>query len=111
MNKQKQFDITLAETKRFISHSNVVSSRPIYYEYVSKYRRILVTSETGKNCFGETVECFITEVSYKNCDLKAWSKTWGDKQVAIGWAKVYAGNRDIVLGRLTIKEPIGKQLI
>jgi len=112
MNRTTQFNITLAETKTFLGVTTIVNSRPLYYEYVSKYRRIIVTSETGKNCFNETVECFIIEVSYKGVGLKTWSKTWCNKSDAIAWAKTYAENREINIGgRMTIKEAIGKQLI
>lgn len=78
---------------------------PIYFEYVSKYRRILVVLD------GST---WTIKVSFKGDarHIKPFEKTYGDKSIAIAWAKQIASNRDILMGSsFTVKEAIGKTLI
>ncbi|WP_431129691.1 hypothetical protein [Flagellimonas flava] len=77
-------------------------AKPIYFEYLSKYRRIMVLGDSSGH---------IIEVSYKGVDVPAWSKRYKEKEHAIAWAKQIAENRDICLGMLTICEPIGVQKI
>lgn len=75
---------------------------PIYFEYVSKYRRVVVVG-VGAG--------FELRVTYKGIPVPAWSKNYGYKGDALGWAKVQSENRDILFGCLTIKEPLGKRII
>lgn len=77
------------------------SGNPIYFEYVSKYRRVLVVG-VGRG--------FELRVSYKGLPVKNWSKNYGVKEDAIAWAVVQSENREISFGCMTIKEPTGKRL-
>ena len=104
MNRSQLFNITRKEM--LTAYSNEVSiSRRIYYEYSSQYRRIVVLEHgTG----------FEIYVSYKGTAKnynKSYSTFWGEKNDAIGWARVYSENRDIRCGILTIIEKMGKQII
>ena len=82
-----------------------VNGLPIYFEYVSKYRRVLVLND------GNT---WVLRVSYK-ADAKnipSWEKTYGDKSVCFAWANVQVENRNIVVSpAFTIIEAKGKTLI
>ena len=104
MNRAISFKITNQEIMTAYSH-NISNARRIYYEYISQYRRIVVL-ENGTG--------FEICVSYKDVAKeynKTWSSCWGVKEDAIAWAKAYSENRNIVCGRLTIIEKIGRQLI
>ncbi len=74
----------------------------IYFEYVSKYRRIVIVGE---------VNGFELRVTYRGIDIPSWSKNYGKKEDAIAWAKASSANRELVIGCLTIKEAVGKQII
>jgi hypothetical protein len=104
MNRSESFKVTSQEIMTAYSH-NASTSRRIYYEYNSKYRRIVVL-ENGSG--------FEICVSYKDIAKeynKPWSTCWGEKKDALGWAKVYSENRNVSCGILTIIEKTGKQLI
>ena len=78
---------------------------PIYFEYVSKYRRILVVLD------GST---WTIKVSFKGDarHIKSFEKIYGDKSIAFAWAKQIASNRDIFMGSsFIVKEAIGQTLI
>jgi hypothetical protein len=82
-----------------------VRSRRLYFEYVSKYRRIIVVEDAGG---------FEIEVTYK-ADAKhipSWTKRYGAVGMAIAWAEAIADNREIrINGIMTIREAPGKRLI
>lgn len=82
-----------------------VSGLPIYFEYVSKYRRVLVLKD------GNT---WMLRVCYK-ADAKnipSWGKTYGDKDVCFAWANTQVENRNIIVSTaFTIVEATGKILI
>jgi uncharacterized membrane protein len=104
MNRSQSFNATHKEILTAYSH-DVSISRRIYYEYSSQYRRIVVL-EHGSG--------FEIHVSYKDIAReynKSYSTFWGEKNDAIGWAKIYSENRNIRCGILTIIEKRGKQLI
>lgn len=71
---------------------------PLYFEYVSKYRRVTVVG-IGRG--------FELRVNYKGIAVKDWSRSYGDIATAMAWAKVQADNREITTGSLTIREAIG----
>jgi len=81
------------------------NARPIYYEYSSDYRRIVVLGkESG----------FEIRTEYKGMAKeynKTWSTHWGVISDAIAWAKCYSENRRIICGSLTIIEKIGNKII
>ena len=79
----------------------VTSGLPISYEFVSKYRRVLVVGEGSG---------FELRVSYKGLPVNPWSKRYGAKEDAIAWAKVQSSNNSIVMGILTIKDYGGKRI-
>lgn len=81
------------------------NARPIYYEYNSDYRRIVVLGNEPGFEIRTEYKGFAKEFN------KTWSTHWGDKSIAIAWAKCYSENRYVVCGNLTIKERIGKQII
>jgi len=98
---------TFEQTRREIeaAYAPKSNARPIYYEYVSDYRRIVVL---GKD-YGFEI---ITEYKGFAKELnKTWSTHWGVKADAIAWAKCYSQNRNIICGGLTIIEKVGKQII
>lgn len=103
MNRSQQFKQTYQEI--LACYAPKSTARPIYYEYVSDYRRIVVLgNENG----------FEIRTEYKGFAkefCKTWSTFWGQKPDAIAWAKCYSQNRNIVCGNLTIIERVGKQII
>lgn len=104
MNRAQSFNATKQEIMTAYSH-NTNTSRRIYYEYNSQYRRIVVL-ENGSG--------FEICVSYKGVAKeynKPWSTCWGVREDAIAWAKGYSENRNIICGILTIIEKRGNQLI
>lgn len=96
--KQTELEIKAA----YAPQSN---ARPIYFEYVSDYRRIVVLGEDSGFQIRTEYKGFAKEF------CKTWSTYWGQKSDAIAWAKYYSQNRNIVCGNLTIIEKIGKQII
>ena len=103
MNTSSRFDQTRKEIEAAYATQN--NARRLYYEYNSKYRRIIVIGEGSG---------FVIETSYKGFAKefnKEWSTRWGVKEHAIAWAKCYSENRNIRCGNLTIIEEIGKQII
>lgn len=67
----------------------------LYYEFVSKYRRVIVVEEGNG---------FELRVSYKGLPLKPWSKRYGVKEDAVAWARVQAANTSIAMGCVTLKD-------
>ena len=84
--------------------------RPIFFEYVSDYRRIVVLGTVDY----PKVKGFEIRTEYKGFAKEfndTWSTHWGLKSDAIAWAKGYSENRSIMCGNITIKENTGKQTI
>ena len=93
----------IAELDNVYAARNIdATARPIYYEYVSKYRRITVLGDNSG---------FEIEVSYKGVDVNDWSKRYRVKSHALSWAKSIATNRHIQTKSIGIIEPIGVQNI
>lgn len=85
-----------------VYNNAIMTGSPLYYEYVSKYRRVTVVGNGNG---------FELRVHYKGLPIKDWSRTYGVKEDAIAWAKTQADNRELLLGALTIKEAPGRRLI
>jgi len=102
-NDMTRFEQTYQEIKS--AYLPVSNARPIYFEYVSDYRRIVVLGKESGFEIRTEYKGFAKEF------CKTWSTHWGQKDHAIAWAKCYAANRNIVCGNLTITEKIGKQII
>lgn len=103
-----RFEQTRKETEAAFAPKS--ESRPIFYEYNSDYRRIVVL---GSPEYHED-KGFEIRTEYKGFAkefIKTWSTHWGEKSAAIAWAKCYAENRNIICGNLTIVEKIGTQII
>lgn len=103
MNRKQQFNQTYMEIKACYAPAS--NGRPIFYEYVSDYRRIVVLGNNPGFEIRTEYKGFAKEF------IKTWSTHWGDKSIAIAWAKYYAQNRNIVCGNLTIIEKVGRQII
>jgi hypothetical protein len=104
MNRFKQTEIEIKA-----AYSPIYTARPIFFEYSSQYRRIVVLGDTNYPNGG-----FEIRIEYKGFAKefnKTWSIRWKQKIDALAWAKCYAENREIICGNLTIKERIGSQLI
>lgn len=86
------------------SRKEPVKSVELFYEYVSAYRRVTMVLDGSTWCLRVDYRGFAKE-------LKAWEKTYGDKDVCAAWTKVQVENRNIILGSLTIKEAPGKVII
>lgn len=84
---------------------NPVIGLPIYFEYVSKYRRVLLVKDGSS---------WIMKVSFHGDakHIKSYKHTWGYKQDAYADAKSTVAFRDILMGAsFTVKEAIGKTII
>jgi len=82
-----------------------INGLPIYFEYTSKYRRVLVLKDANT---------WILKVSYKGSakNIPRWEKTFGDKETCFGWANVQVDNRNIIVSpAFTIVEAKGNILI
>lgn len=91
--------------KELIAIRKPSSGLPIYFEYVSKYRRVLIVKDQNT---------WILRVSYKGtaAHIKTWQKTYADQSVCKAWAMVQANNTEILISpMLTIREAIGKVII
>lgn len=93
------------------TYNEIVNARKIsgkscelFYEYVSPYRRVTMVLDGTTFCLRVTYRGFFSE-------LKAWEKTYGDKEICAAWTKAQIENRDIKIGSLTIKEAPGKIII
>jgi hypothetical protein len=97
------FEITRKEIEAAYSNQN--KAQRIYFEYVSKYRRIVVLEH------GRGFEISVTYKGFAKEYNKPYSTYWGELPDAIGWAKAYVENRNIICGNLTIIEACGVQKI
>ncbi len=88
--------------KEIASVKNPVVGRRIYFEFVSKYRRVIVVADGSG---------FEIETSYKGLELASWTKRYGDLAIAMAWAERISANNEILLGCLTLREPKGKRII
>lgn len=93
------------------TYSEIVNARKeptksseLFYEYVSSYRRVTMVLDGATWCLRVTYRGFFSE-------LKAWEKTYGDKETCAAWTNIQVANREIGRGCLTIKEAPGKILI
>lgn len=102
---KNSFNQTYEEIKSAYDKSVITESLQICYEYVSKYRRIVVLFDST---------AYEIRVNYK-LDAREYNKDfsvrWVEKDHAIAWAKTYAKNRNINFGCLTVIEKIGDQKI
>jgi hypothetical protein len=106
--RQKQLTMrqTIMQTYReLVQVKNPSIGLPIYFEYVSAYRRIVVVLDDST----WTIKCSFKGMA---ADLKPFEKTYGDKEVALAWAKAMAQNREVILSHtLTVREAKGKYCI